>query len=154
MRIEQGRYIADVDVTATRKAYESLPELTDDCGCESCRNYLAALDHAPAELVAYLSELGVDIRKPAEMSRYDVKNGSKSQYGGFFHLAGAFSGGKFPDVRPSDEDFTFRIGGSTLFFDPQASLIKEGFPRPVLQLEVFLWLPWVLQNAPPERAAE
>lgn len=145
MRIEKGRYIAQVDIEATRAAYDKRPQI--QCECAGCRNYLRVVDNAPAELAEFLQSLGVDIHKPVEMTQYNVTSGEMAQYGGFFHLVGEYEGGAYPDIKPSDDDFTFHVGESTLFFSREVSMVEDEFPRPVLQLEVFVWLPWVLEEA-------
>lgn len=151
LHIEKGVYSVDVDVNATHKAYRKLPELS--CDCVGCRNYLQAVDRAPEELKAFLTELGMDIRKPEEMATYAKESGGQElvQYGGTFYLVGELAQ-DVPEISSDSPDFVFHEGEATLFFHQGVQAKEKGFPKPTLRLEVFFWLPWELEAELKEEA--
>jgi hypothetical protein len=90
--IEVARWRLEVDVDATRRAYEkvdagySLPSC-----CSSCRNYIAwRSSEEAAQLRELLESLGIDVQKDSEA--YDVAGIAFSNrrhfYSGWFHAVG------------------------------------------------------------------
>ncbi len=138
MRIERGAYIVDVNVKKTKELYQALPER--DAG-RAPEGYYERVDKAPEALAKFLRSLGVDIAKPAQMTRYHVLSGEMEQYGGSFHLAGVYAAGLPEKMQVTDEGYAFRCGESTLYFNGSVSALPEGFPQDALQLEVIVWLP-------------
>lgn len=91
MRSILGGYVLDIDVERTRNTYRTIEKGgAESCGCSSCRNYLSALpDALPKELLRFLSEAGIDVRKDAEVyENGEVSPGIRS-YGGEYYFWGS-----------------------------------------------------------------
>lgn len=156
MLFEQGVYRIDVDLERTQQWYaaQSLSGI-DDCNCAGCRNYRAAIGQFPREIREFLEKLGIDPAFPAEMTAYVSKN-HVTYYQGFFHLCGTVQEGKEPFVQVAPKAFQVHPdyfldlgGGCKAFFSNHIGLLREDFPRPVIQVELDLYLPWVLDEKDP-----
>ena len=95
MVFDFGPFSIDVDVERTRKYYaESSRMLTEGCDCILCRNFLAAYDSLDIEIRQFFDNLGVDIRKAADMT---TMHGDAEKnilyYQGFCHLCGKIEEG-------------------------------------------------------------
>lgn len=136
-----GEWVIEVDRQATEAAY--LKEETIACSCPGCQNYLAAClagqVHTPA-MAAFFEALGMVPEKGAEVFVF-LGNAEKPQlcYGGFSHLVGRLlSRPADPTARTSVDDW-FQVA-----FTEEAHLLSPTFPQPVLQMDFFGAIPWVL----------
>ena len=134
----------DVDIGKTRQLTAGIGSPTDECCCAGCRNFVLAASAFPAEAQNFFSQLGMDIKRPAEIyALYAEDEGKTLHYGGFWHLVGSFRGScgglkLFPLCKRFSAGFTDEI-----------SLPGEGHPAPTLQLEADFTLPWVLDEKNP-----
>lgn len=144
MLLEKGAYVVDVDVQATKEAYARLP--LPDCNHNEWRNYVYATEHAEPEVKAFMSSLGVDIRKPAAMNAYAAADQAMVQYGGSFRLVGKVQQGVSAGQLLYDDEQTILVGNSAVSFAQDAEALKEGFEGPVALMEIFMQLPWVLKR--------
>jgi len=145
MQMKIGNVMADVDVAATQRFYASAPRLLVPCDCPGCRNFCQAVRHMQKDARALLEQLGIDPENPAEQWGMCAENaGSMLVYNAFWHLCGQL-------VSPETEPFlplpqqnqcTYRVSA-------QCGLVSEDFPRPVLQLDMNLRLPWLLDEQNP-----
>jgi general stress protein 26 len=141
----------EYDKYTTQASYAGLP---DDigCTCHTCRNFIKAAPSLPKAVFAFFEELGIDLLKPSEIYENQYKDG-RVMYGGFYHIVGNYLSGAdvwqpvaknhshqniVPMFHVADD---FDIG-----FAHSVVVVPEGFPRPVLQMEVNFSLPWVLEE--------
>ncbi len=124
----------EVDEEATRRWYQTAEDW--DCGCGHCRNFLAQGDAAfPEELRACLSAMGVLPAKASYVCQMDHE-GERNLYQIQYPLVGRIleRGPESKEVRILTPDERSEPDGA------------EGFPQPRIELELWLWLPWVLHE--------
>lgn len=150
MIFDFGTFSIDVDVEKTRKYYaESNRTLTEGCDCILCRNFLAAYESLDASIRNFFDSLGVDIRKAGDMT---TMHGDKERnilyYQGICHICGRIVDG---GVEKSYEKWHWEqtperevMPNLKVFFKTDCALVEQSFPRPVLQLEVDMEVPWVM----------
>ena len=68
--VKKDDYIFSVDIEKTKKYYKT----HSLCTCKDCRNYYAQIKNTFTELDTFLSEFGVDISKPDEVSSVEADN--------------------------------------------------------------------------------
>lgn len=138
-----GRWSLRCDRDATQRAYASMnvgnPEI---CGCVHCRNFVAVREQAyPPEVRGLLTDLGIDFRREAEVY-YCAPKHPRHLYGGWFHCVGELASegeeiGKF-DLESGKPMFA-------LHFHDKPNLVPDCFNGlPLLQLEFYTHVPWVL----------
>ena len=137
------------DREATREFYNGHHLITDDCDCLYCRNYLRAIPELPKELLALLDRFGIDPRKEAEVYQCMKNEDGRHLYGASYHLVGELMVDE--DYIASEDDLYKRDGLYLLFkdycirFSSDVVLVPESFPRPVIQLEFQVTIPWVVK---------
>ena len=159
MLFEFGTYDIDVDVEKTRAFYDTARCISEGCSCEGCRNYMAAIDTFPREVKDFFDKLGVDLKCAAElMIPFSEDNGKTLNYwGGFYHICGELLNGydynafEGEGIRNIDKTRFYHItDGFSVGFSNYADLLEDGFPEPVIQIEIeFLHIPWVLDEENP-----
>lgn len=156
MRITLGEYILDINVEENKKFYKNGRFISEDCECDGCINYELAVAQVSSEVRKMFKRLGVDIKKPAEVY-VNCSENNILLYGGFYHLCGTIIRGESPwkivsetkasTVSHLNEDKmicfekNFRIA-----FQEGCALLDENFPWPCIQMEIVVYLPWVLQK--------
>ena len=143
-----GNNVIDVDVEKTRAFYKSSFATTpkQDCRCEGCQNFDAAILQAPPSVLDFLKSLGIDPQKPCEVfGLFDEPDEDKTYlYGGWYHVVGRMIKREEDPQRlyKPEESFDVSVG----FTDERGSMgfIKKGFPAPILELSVSMRLPWLL----------
>lgn len=132
-----------VDVEATARAYE---RLALDCTCNYCRNFSLAVATLPEPLLGLLHSLGIDPAKPANATEYGRQPNGLHMYDAFYHAVGtilddsAVMRDQFGHVQLTESiDFLFTT---------RTQLVGPNFPQPALQLEVFFFIPWLLDQPP------
>ena len=151
-----GAFSVDVDVERTRKYYaESARTLTEGCDCIACQNFVKAYQNIDPRIRDFFDSLGVDPRKAPDMSAMhgDAKT-NMMYYLGWCHLCGTVISGESAWVPDSDrschweEERAFAVTETCrVSVNNQCALVDDSFPRPVLQLEVDIQVPWVLEDA-------
>lgn len=162
MILRFGECTAEIDADATRRWYAAHP-LVNDCGCGGCENFRrwTASPHCDPRIRETLAALGLDspdlvaelIPWDTTAEQYAAHGGN--WYGGFYHVIGAVKDGadlleaaKNPQFEP--ERFSLRITDQFALFlyyhTNQAELLPDGFPRPVLQIEIDAYIPWLLES--------
>lgn len=138
-----GEWVIEVDRQATEVAY--LKEGIITCSCPGCQNYLAAClagrVHTPA-MAALFKTLGMVPEKGAEVSVF-FGNAERPQacYGGFSHLVGRLLNRPADPQERTPVDDWFQVA-----FTEEAHLLTPAFPQPVLQMNFFGAIPWVLPD--------
>jgi hypothetical protein len=109
----------------------------------------------PPRLRSLLSELGIDLTRPAEMSHYDADITGLHRYYGWYHFVGENLEGR-DGWRPTEksgftEDFEDFGEGVSVALTTHLSLQADEFKAvPTLQVDFGLSLPWILEESPPE----
>ena len=141
MRMKISQWVIDVDVEATRAFYADAPELPVPCDCAGCRNFHRAIGRMPLGAAAMLCAMGADPVNPAEQWVYGPQDGGRTLlYGAFWHLRGRIVSG------PRGQACSGEADGVRYSIGTQCALVPDGFPTPVLQLEMTMTLPWVLEE--------
>lgn len=113
---------------------------------------MKAAPSLPDEVFHFFEELGIDILKPSEVYENYYKDGQVF-YGGFYHIVGNYLSGD--DVwqpvskDPSHQKITEMLHVAEDYdigFTHNVAVVPEGFPEPILQMEVSFALPWVLDG--------
>lgn len=143
----------DVDPEATKACYSELP-VGVSCNCAPCRNFITLKETAfPQTALQLFQRIGVDHRKPKEVyHNAKLANGLHS-YGGWFHFVGKIiSDVAAPHVPGKMQTMEYQSVGQNfrLYCTNRVALVSKSFGgRPVVQLEFFADLPWVLKEAEP-----
>lgn len=127
----------EVDKDSTVQAYT---KLSVSCTCGYCRNFLAAYQDLSQDCLTFLSNLGIDPAKPAEIVEYNNNGDGTHYYGWWYHAVGQITGeGEINTEFASEIKMVARAG---------TDLVPPDFPRPVIQIEFFANIPWVLMEQP------
>lgn len=156
MRITLGECILDINVEENERYYKNERNITEDCQCDGCENYELAVEQVSSEVSKMFKQLGLDIKKPAEVY-VNCSDNNILLYGGFYHLCGTMIEGKSAweivsktkksMVSHLNEERMFCIGKDfRIFFQEDCALLSKDFPRPCIQMEILAYLPWVLQK--------
>ncbi len=157
MEFRFGSYALDIDIQKTRLFYQKAAAVSVGCSCPGCRNFEKAVESLPDEIKHFFDTLGIDGKKPAEVYVYTVNGDGLVLYGGFYHLCGKLLSGKSAWVtvksrrklKISHWDTSKAYPVSKDFhvsFQEACSLVEDGFPEPVLQMEIEANIPWVLDE--------
>lgn len=151
MIYENGPYRIDVDVERTRAFYKDAAYY--DCTCPGCRNFALASKLAPEPVKAFFESFGIDFGKPAEIYASHACDADTLFYGGFYHICGTILEGRDAWIQTGEKSYrldeTYSIDLTedfSVYFTNDVQLLEEGFPSPVIQLEIFGPLPWVLEE--------
>lgn len=153
MILSFNQYIVDIDVDKTRIFYQTAENIRDGCDCSGCRNFEKALPHLQQEVNLVFDKMGIDIKKPREVYVNCLNPDGTLFYAGFYHICGKLISGSSPwkeidEMSKSlDENALFKINKDfKIAFQEQVDLLEENFPLPVIQLEFFANIPWVLNE--------
>jgi hypothetical protein len=92
------------------------------------------------EFVTLLHKFGIDPAQPAEIVHYSASQDGTHHYGWWYHLVGQIISGT--------ESLVDFAQGMQVEFRSKDELAPEDFPRPIVQVEFFANLPWVLEEKP------
>ncbi len=154
-KIKLNNWFLEFDYEKTKEFYGSYHLITDGCDCLNCKNFVQAINYLPTDVLSFITSFGIDPRKEGEISEYCENGDGTHLYGGFFHIVGRLISG--PDVWvKTDEESTHSSLDSNLYelsdfsfgFTYGLSLVPEGFPEPVLQIEFQGNIPWVISEKP------
>ncbi|MDQ3929314.1 MAG: hypothetical protein M3328_09220 [Chloroflexota bacterium] len=143
-RLEVLDWVIEVDVDATRAAYNALPAIS--CTCLYCRNYVAASSHLAPEFLHLCDTLGLDPVKAAEVYELCRNRDGTHLYGGFYHLVARILQGADSSLAPAGRAYARLAEHYAAGFTEDVVLVPAGFPEPVLQLEFDARIPWVLEE--------
>ncbi len=146
-----GGFTVDIDVEKTRRFYEqSMQTLTEGCDCIACQNFVKASTHIAPKIGDFFAQLGVDICKAPDMSAmHGEPDRQILHYWGFYHLCGTIIDGV--NVRVADglidpEQMYEVVPSCRIWFTDQCALLEPEFPAPIIQMEVEIEVPWVLEE--------
>ncbi|MBX4260868.1 hypothetical protein KTC96_05915 [Clostridium estertheticum] len=87
MQLNVGGYILDINVEKNKNFYKNEIYVSQGCVCDGCQNYELAVEKVSLEVSKLFEQLGVDIKKPAEICAY-YSDKDILCYGGFYHICG------------------------------------------------------------------
>ena len=125
------------DRETTVNAYQADPE---HCACAYCRNFALASKTLPDAYYQFLHELGIDPDKVAEAVEYYRNPDGSHYYGWWFHVVGNIQTGPLVEK-------TYVADKIQVLFKTEKHLVMASFPEPVIQVEFFTNLPWLLKEA-------
>ena len=142
-------YEAQVDEQATRACYAQAPDW--DCPCGHCRNFVALARERklPEELLAILDSLSIPPEKATYVCELDDRDWKEKGvlYEISWRLAGAVI--KKPESRENEGTKwgpPVRLPGFQLMLGHEVCPVEPDFPEPNFDLDVSLYLPWVLDE--------
>ena len=142
-------YEAQVDLEATRACYAQAPDW--DCPCGHCRNFVALARERklPEELLAILDSLSIPPEKATYVCELDDRDWREKGllYEISWRLAGAVV--KKPESRENEGTKwgpPVRLRSCWLMLGHEACPVEPDFPGPNFDLDVSLYLPWVLDE--------
>ena len=144
-QLKIGSWIIEVDVNKTKAYYAKQPLITKDWDSEE--NYVLACKTFSKEVKDFFNTLGIDPRKQGEVNEYKENEEGSHIYGGFYFTVGKIISG--PDFLVHTEEgsmpnFETINGIQIAFTDELAMPPGEDLPKPVIQLEFQLKVPWLL----------
>ena len=158
MRLDFKNFSVEIDVEATRRAYEGLSRTDEGCSCDGCQNFPLAIGEALGEEGRRLfGSMGVDPAKATEAYVNLACDEGTIFYGAWYHLFGRIErrAETVPDVTAAvwGKDVERDVGdnASILFSDKRIDL-KENLFRGdanVVQMNLFADVPWVLDGPNP-----
>ncbi len=132
-----------IDAERTSEAYQ---HLAVGCNCSYCRNFLAVQAQLPTQVFHILQLLGVDPAKPAEIVEYTQNPDGSHLYSWWYHIIGQMRADR---QRGNDAEEQLELTSDIrVSIAAKVDVAPADFPRPVLQIEFFGNLPWVLDNEP------
>lgn len=157
MKIYFGQYYLEIDIHKTKAFYKKLENISEGCNCPGCRNFEKAVEVLPDEIKNFFNSIGIDMKKPAEVYVNTVNADGLLLYGGFFHLCGRILNGESAWVKNDgnenaivsywEHSKTYSVSKNFFVsFQEECSLIEDGFPTPVLQMEIEANIPWILEE--------
>ena len=146
-RLKIGSWIIEVDVTKTKVFYERQPLISQDWNSIFGENYVLACERFPQEVKELFHSLGIDPRKQGEVNEYKENEDGSHIYGGFYFIVGSLiTGPNFWINSEEDSMPNFEtINGIQIAFTDELAMSPDAdLPRPVIQLEFQLNVPWLL----------
>lgn len=156
-QVRFGPWTLAVDPDATRAILASpgYPLGAEGCGCSTCMNFVAqrASLYSPA-VRALFASLGVDWRLEVEVVHYLTAEPGRHLYSAWFHAVGRIEEG--PEAWTGDEHSSTwdaasatELDGCSIGFSSMRTLAHSAFDGlPVVQLDLYVDLPWVLEGEP------
>ena len=88
--IQYKNWSFEVDVARNKAVYQRETEgSTDRCSCLYCRNFLAQKEQLYPQIIqTFLTSIGIDYKKEAEVYHLCLLEHGKHLYGGWFHFKG------------------------------------------------------------------
>ncbi len=128
----------EVDKDVTIQAYTGL---SVSCNCAYCRNFFIVCNNLPVEYIQFLTQLGIDPMKPAEIVEYNENPDGTHYYGWWYHVAGQIT-------KESNAEKVMLSPNIEIIIRNKNELVAKDFPRPVIQIEFFSNLLWSLAEKP------
>jgi len=151
MLFESGVYKIDIDIERTRNYYENEGQIS--CDCASCRNFLQAYKHIPAEIRQFFEAIGVSVEKPDELSPNFGYNIATANYGATYYVCGTILEGTNPWIQVDSHRYQINEQyyinpheDCSLYFSASPFLLHPGKPSPTIEMQVQFQLPWVLDE--------
>ncbi|SKA79274.1 hypothetical protein SAMN05443428_10327 [Caloramator quimbayensis] len=135
-------WILKIDAEKTKEYYDSIT-VEEGCGCDYCRNYIKNCKTFSKEVMDFYTMLGIDPEKEGEFMEFEA-NAGKHLYMGFYHLIGEIVKRPNNGADKWDNANIIKIGNVKFTFTDKLDLVPDNLPKPVMQLEFEVMLPWIL----------
>ena len=132
-----------IDYQATQSAYDYLPT-NWDCTCSYCRNFRAALPAIPEAFRTALQDLGINLLHPAEAIEYPGSTNNLHLYEAWCHAVGHIT--TTPSLLLDTYGRREIVSGVEVRVSDKLALLPDNFPMPAVQIEFFIFLPWVIDE--------
>ncbi|SNS90022.1 hypothetical protein SAMN05446037_102639 [Anaerovirgula multivorans] len=140
-----GEWIIEFDRVKTEEYYKNICE---GCTCAYCINYRENLKSLTNDIEEFFSKLGIDPLKEGEFIEFGEIEPGIRHYSGFYHFVGnIIDGPKFSSLH-WDKEKMLKVGSYFLGFSDEIELLPNDFPKPVVQLEFEVSLPWIIEEKP------
>lgn len=143
INIQKDEYVFSVDIEKTREYYKR----HSVCDCVYCRNYCVQIKNKLPKLNSFLSEFGVDISKPDEISSVEADNAIDYIYVDYTVCGNIQSMGEY-EIDLYDDLFLSIV--ITDGFASPNDQTREYFTISVMQIK----LPWGLDEPFPKTITE
>lgn len=149
-----GNYKLDIDVERTREFYKIERHLAEGCSCDGCQNFAKACESFPQNVLDFFEKMGIEPKKAAEVYINCAENNGKTVfYGGFYHICGTVLDGESAwepmseNVNRWETNRCFEVAPNFFVsFEQGGSLIADGFPKPIVSMNIEFHVPWVLDK--------
>lgn len=141
-RIKLSNWIIDIDAEKTKEYYDSIT-VEEGCTCTYCKNYIKACETFSKEVLNFYKMLGIDPQKEGEIMEFETDT-DEHLYMGFYHLVGKIVKRPSNETRKWDDLNIIKVDNVKFTFTDELDLVPEDFPKPVIQLEFEVVLPWLL----------
>jgi hypothetical protein len=151
-KIIVGEWEIEYDKTQTEEAYRKKVE---GCDCISCRNFYQATQSVSNEIKTFFADFGIDMAKPAEIFDVSTYKNGKILYLGFYHIIGSITKGRDVWEPTGNKNGAETCSQNNMFkitdeleigFTFQTTMVDEHFPANICQMEISLWLPWLMED--------
>jgi len=140
-------WVLKIDAVKTKEYYDSIT-VEEGCNCDYCKNYIKNCKEFSQEVLYFYNMLGIDPQKEGEFMEYYKPDTDKHLYMGFYHLVGEIV--KRPSLGTGkwDAPNVIKVCNVEFTFTNELALVPKNFPKPVIQLEFEVELPWLLEKKP------
>ena len=142
LQIQKDAWKFSVDIEKTREYYENLSL----CDCGECRNYYLQIEEKLPKLKEFLSEFGVDISKPDNLSSCTYE-GEIDYFSVYYTVCGEITESSKYEIDIYDNLFLSIIASDDTA--PPNEQTGDYFTFSVMQIR----LPWILNEPFPDSVA-
>lgn len=142
MNFKIGRYLLDINIDENKKYYDKQKNISKDCKCDACENYEVNISNLSQKVKDFFDEIGLQIEKPREVYTCYSENNILT-YDGFYHVSGKII--KIEESSNTDDDISIDYNYK-ISFDEKCDLVSEDFPKPLFQMDIKAYLPWLLDS--------
>jgi len=153
MIIQTPKFTIEVDVEKTKAYYDTAALISEGCDCSGCRNYEKAIDTISDEVKSFFKQLGVFMKRATEVFVIAPNADGTMLYGGWYHVCGRVIDGESAwntadsnNMYLDEEKLHAITDKFKVTYGDGSYPVPDNFPRPVLQLDIFADIPWVLEE--------
>ncbi|MFP3727678.1 hypothetical protein U8V72_21065 [Priestia filamentosa] len=142
--INLGKWELKVDVELTKEQYKKTWNL---CECEDCKNYYKATQQVSPQVQGFFKDLGINPSVINHLSCFgDIKENGLHYYIGSYHLVGTLKEQDVAFLSNQTEPYTYKLDENwEISFTTDLEFVPGFFPSPVIQMDVDVYIPWVLK---------
>lgn len=143
-RLQLLDWVLDIDAEKTKAYYDGV-SIEDCCSCVYCKNYRKACETFPLEIIDFYKIFGIDPKKEGEFMEFETED-NKHLYFGFYHFVGTIIQGTNNVTQNWNNLNLVKIDCFKFGFNDRLDLVPKDFPKPIVQLEFEVMLPWILNE--------
>lgn len=139
-------WIIEIDVEETKKQYLKKWDL---CDCLDCLNFYKAVNTLPQDVLNLFTLLGVKPSITNHLSEFGPNTKGLHHYMGCYHIVGSLLKSPENSLRSLNNDDVIVLSENVIvYFSKELDFVPGFFPKPVLQLDFEMHIPWVLEEKP------